>query len=62
MSMKMSKKSGLHLFLWVFLSPILFFSLQAQDGKKNTVRIKADYTKVMDGQSYLDIKGYFTEG
>ena len=43
-------------FLGVFLLPLYVGSLMAQDGKKTAVRLKVDYTKVMDGQSYLDIK------
>ena len=39
----------------IFLMVSLISGLYAQE-KKNTVRIKADYTKVMEGQSYLDIK------
>lgn len=30
-------------------------SLSAQETKKNTVRLKANYVKIMDGDSYLDI-------
>ena len=30
--------------------------LHAQDAKKNRIRIKADYIKVMDGEIYLNIK------
>ena len=48
--------SGLYLTICIFLTAVLLSGLQAQDKKKNSVRIKADYTKVMEGQSYLDIK------
>ncbi|NER10852.1 hypothetical protein SAMN06265375_102166 [Muriicola jejuensis] len=41
--------------LAIFMSLTLISGLHAQS-EKNSVRIKADYTKVMDGQSYLDIK------
>ncbi|GGD57916.1 hypothetical protein [Muriicola marianensis] len=49
-------RSGLFYVLWIFLSVFLISGIQAQDKKKNSVRIKADYTKVIEGQSYLDIK------
>ena len=39
----------------VFLITTCFQSLNAQTTKKNTVRFKADYVKIMDGESYLDI-------
>jgi len=40
---------------------IIFFTfssqdVNAQDVKKNRVRLKADYVKIMDGDSYFDIK------
>ena len=50
-------------FRYVFLTVLSVFllgsfsqELYAQDGKKNTVRLTVDYTKIMDGESYLDIK------
>jgi hypothetical protein len=33
-----------------------FEILNAQDAKKNSVRLKADYIKIMDGEIYLNIK------
>ena len=42
-------------FLGVFLFCASSHSLYAQDVKKNKVRLKADYVKIMDGESYLDI-------
>jgi hypothetical protein len=55
MKRQQSIKSALGLALCIFLSATLISGLLAQD-KKNSVRIKADYFKVMEGQSYLDIK------
>jgi hypothetical protein len=42
--------------LSVFLLTSFSQNLYAQDGKKNTVRLTVDYTKIMGGESYLDIK------
>jgi len=42
--------------LSVFLLSASFQNLYAQDAKKNKLRLKADYYKIMDGESYLDIK------
>ena len=39
----------------VFLFSASFQNLYAQNAKKNKVRLKADYVKIMDGESYLDI-------
>jgi hypothetical protein len=36
--------------------PIFFGKLSAQEVEKTAVRLKLDYTKVINGQSYLDIK------
>ena len=44
------------IYLGIFLFPILFGDVNAQEVEKTAVRLKLDYTKVMDGQSYLDIK------
>ncbi len=44
------------IYLGVFLLTLLFGPLNAQEVKKTAVRLKLDYTKVIDGQSYLDIK------
>lgn len=41
--------------LSVFISPGLCQNLEAQNAKKIKVRIKADYTKVIDESSYIDI-------
>ena len=41
--------------LGVFILSAGFHDLYAQDTKKNRVRLKADYVKVMDGDSYFDI-------
>ena len=52
----------LHKSYFVFLALYaLIFSvntpqLNAQDVKKNTVRLKADYVKIMDGEIYFDIR------
>ena len=42
--------------LSVILLSLSFQNLYAQDAKKNKLRLKADYFKIMDGESYLDIK------
>ncbi|WP_222983847.1 hypothetical protein [Flagellimonas meishanensis] len=42
--------------LGMFLFPVHHQGLHAQKAKKNTVRLKVDYIKVMGEQSYLDIK------
>ncbi|MCK5400890.1 MAG: hypothetical protein KAJ28_04585 [Flavobacteriaceae bacterium] len=39
----------------VFLISTGFQDLNAQAAKKNKIRLKADYVKIMDGESYLDI-------
>ncbi len=56
MRILVSNSAWARLFFWMLLSAATLTGLYAQDGEKNSVRIKADYTKVMDGQSYLDIK------
>lgn len=40
----------------VFLLAPSFQETVAQDAKKNTVRLKADYVKIMNAEVYLDIK------
>lgn len=58
-SNKNIKKLELRIFFLMILGIILctFTSqdLNAQDVKKNSVRLKADYIKIMDGDSYFDI-------
>lgn len=44
------------IFLGIFFSPGSFDTLNAQDAKKNSVRIKADYIKIMEHEIYLKIK------
>lgn len=39
----------------VFLITTCFQDLNAQTTKKNKVRLKADYVKIMDSESYIDI-------
>ena len=41
--------------LSVFIIPSLSQKLEAQDKKKTKLRIKADYTKVIDHSSYIDL-------
>jgi len=43
------------LLIGIFLSATGFNDLYAQDTKKNKVRLKADYVKIMDGKSYVNI-------
>ncbi len=43
-------------FLGVFSINMAFQGLYAQEVKKNRVRLKLDYVKVMEGEAYLDIK------
>jgi hypothetical protein len=43
-------------FLGVFSLNMVFQSLYAQEVKKNRVRLKLDYIKVMESDAYLDIK------
>ncbi len=43
-------------FLGVFLLNMAFQGLYAQEVKKNRVRLKLDYIKVMESDAYLDIK------
>jgi len=56
MSKFISYLTGLNIYLLMFFLPVVLFSLYGQEVTKNRVRIKADYTKVMNSQSYLDIK------
>ena len=42
-------------FLGVFSINMAFQGLYAQEVKKNRVRLKLDYVKVMEGEAYLDI-------
>ncbi len=42
--------------LSVFLLMTGFQNLYAQNAKKNKVRVKAQYVKIMNGESYIDIK------
>lgn len=44
------------LFLGSFLTSGGFSKLYAQDAKKNSVRLKADYIKIMGGEIYLNIR------
>ena len=44
------------IYLGIFMLPLVNGHAWAQDSEKTAVRLKLDYTKVMDGQSYLDIK------
>lgn len=39
----------------VFLFSVNFQNLHAQNAKKNKVRLKADYFKIMDSESYIEI-------
>ena len=45
-------------FTGMFLSSSGFHSIYAQNAKKNTVRLKVDYTKIMDSVSYFNIKAF----
>lgn len=47
---------GFLAFVTVFLLNTNFNKVRAQEVKKNAVRIAADYVKVMDGESYINIK------
>lgn len=42
--------------LYALLLSVNAAHLNAQDVKKNTVRLKADYVKIMDGEIYFDIR------
>ena len=42
--------------LYALLLSVNAAQLNAQDVKKNTVRLKADYVKIMDGEIYFDIR------
>lgn len=42
--------------LGAFLFPVRFGVLYAQDAKKNVVRLKLDYVKIMNEPGFLDIK------
>ncbi len=44
------------IYLGIFMLPLVNGHAWAQDSEKTAVRLKFGYTKVMDGQSYLDIK------
>lgn len=44
------------IYLGIFMLPIFFGNLSAQEVEKTAVRLKLDYTKVINGQGYLDIK------
>jgi len=47
------------LVLIVFIISIFNFqSVYAQEGKKNSVRLKSDYIKIMDSTSYFNIKAF----
>ena len=45
----------LFILLSVFISPLFSQKLEAQDKKKIKLRIKADYTKVIDHSSFIDL-------
>ncbi len=45
----------LFILLSVFISPLLSQKLEAQDKKKIKLRIKADYTKIIDHSSFIDL-------
>ena len=45
-------------FLGVFSMNMAFHCLFAQEVKKNRVRLKLDYIKVIEGDAYLDIKAF----
>jgi hypothetical protein len=46
----------LPIFLGLFMGVSLCEDLQAQNTKKHRIRLRADYVKIMDSMSYLDIK------
>jgi len=46
------------LFTGIFISSFNFSNLNAQDTKKNTLRLKTDYIKIMDSISYFNIKAF----
>ena len=56
----MKSRGIFHIIYLIFLGSFLLTSsfeiLNAQDTKKNRIRIKADYIKVMGGEIYLNIK------
>ena len=60
--MKLSRINQLHFrfILLALLNVVLltsgFQNLYAQNTKKNRVRIKTNYVKIMDGESYFDIR------
>ena len=43
-------------FLGLLLFALGFQNLYAQDAEKNRIRLGADYVKIMDGETYLNIK------
>ncbi|WP_242131319.1 hypothetical protein [Aestuariivivens marinum] len=45
-------------FIGMFLSSSRLHSVYAQSAKKNAVRLKIDYTKIMDSVSYFNIKAF----
>jgi hypothetical protein len=46
----------LPIFLGLFMGVSLCEDLQAQNTKKHRIRLRADYVKIMDSMSYVDIK------
>lgn len=54
----MKSRGIVHIILLIVLGAFLFPGdiLHAQDAKKNSVRLKADYIKIMGGEIYLNIK------
>ena len=53
---QLKSRSVFLVILSVFLLTSGFQNLYAQNAKKNKVRIKAQYVKVMNGETYIDIK------
>lgn len=56
--MKNGFKFSFLAFVGMFLLTLGFHDLFAQGPEKNKVRLKANYFKIMDGQSYLDINAF----
>jgi len=49
---------GFLVFVVLIIFSLNFQIVYSQDGKKNAVRLKADYIKIMDSTSYFNIKAF----
>ena len=58
MKNKLTYKSVFLALVWSLLYSVGITTVNAQEGEKNSVRIKADYVKIMDSISYINVTAF----